>query len=239
MQSTFGSAAPSGGVVAQAPSTHWGAGRVVLVVLGSVLALIALAAVAGGGVAIAFDQTQRDSSGYLMTGSSLYSTGTYALVSDSYRAGTSRDLFVARDMLGTVRIRVHSSENVFVGIAPADAGERYLAGVSRAVATRFDADPAAFRTVAGGAPAAAPAAQRFWVATASGTGTHVLSWKPDTGDYRVVVMNADASRGVTADLAIGARFPHLLAIGIGVFVGGVALLALGGVLIWAGIRRRG
>ena len=138
---------------------NWGAGRVIAVVMASLAVLAGLAALAGGGTAIVFDQTQRDRGGYLMTDSTAYSTDTYALVSDSYRTGTSGGPFVARDMLGTVRIRTHSDKPLFVGIGSAAAVDAYLAGVRREVATRFDAAQADFRVHDGVAPATAPIAK--------------------------------------------------------------------------------
>ena len=99
-------------------SASWGAGRVIAVVVASLAVLAGLAALAGGGIALVFDQTQRDAGGYLMTGSTAYSTDTYALVSDSYRTGAAGDAFVARDMLGTVRIRTHSTQPRIRGHRP-------------------------------------------------------------------------------------------------------------------------
>ena len=126
--------------------------------------LAALAALAAGGAAVVLDQTQRDADGYLMTGSTTYSTGTYALVSDSYRAGTAGDWFVARDLLGTVRVRVDSRLPVFVGIGSAAVVDDYLAGVGHEVATRFDSKASDFRLHTGGAPSAPPTAEPFWAA---------------------------------------------------------------------------
>jgi hypothetical protein len=228
---------PATSTVAPA-SAQWGAGRVIAVIVASLAVLAGLAALAGGGTALVFDQTQRDASGYLMTGSSAYSTDTYALVSDSYRTGAAGDVLVARDMLGTVRIRSHSSTTVFVGIARAAAVDSYLAGVRHEVATRFDAQQSDFRLHDGGAPATPPTAKQFWAAQSLGSGTQTLSWSPQNGNWRIVVMNANGSAGVRTDLALGARFPHLLWIGIGVLSGGVLLLLLGGGGIYAAVRRR-
>ena len=85
-------------------SERWGPGRVLAVVLGSVLALVAAALLVAGGIAVVLDQTQRDASGYLMTGASAYDTSTYALVSDSYRTGSAGEWIVPRSLLGKVRI---------------------------------------------------------------------------------------------------------------------------------------
>jgi hypothetical protein len=219
-------------------SSRWGAGRVIAVVVASLAVLAGLAALAGGGIALVFDQTQRDASGYLMTDTTAYSTDTYALVSDSYRTGAAGDRMVARDMLGTVRIRTQSTRPVFVGIGPAAAVDSYLANVRREVATRFDAAQSDFRLLRGGAPAAAPATKHFWAAQTVGSATQTLSWSPRNGDWRIVVMNANGSAGVHADLAIGARFPHLLWIGIGVLASGALLLLLGGAGLYAAIRTR-
>jgi hypothetical protein len=220
-------------------SANWGAGRVLAVVVASLAVLAGLAALAGGATTLVFDQTQRDSSGYLMTSSTAYTTDTYALVSDSYRTGAAGDVFVARDMLGTVRIRTHSTQPVFVGIGRAAAVESYLVGVRREVATRFDAARSDFRLHHGGAPAAFPTAKHFWVAQSVGSGTQTVSWAPRNGNWRIVVMNVNGSAGVDTDLAIGARFPHLLWIGIGALGGGALLLLLGGGGLYAAVRRRG
>jgi Domain of unknown function (DUF4389) len=229
---------PAESNAAGSTSASWGAGRVIAVIVSSLMILAGLAALAGGGVALVFDQTQRDSSGYLMTHSTTYTTNTYALVSDSYRTGAAGDAFVARDMLGTVRIRTQSARPVFVGIGPAADVARYLAGVRREVASRFEAAQGDFRLRGGGAPSAAPASKQFWVAHSLGSGTETLSWSPTNGAYRIVVMNADASAGVQADLAVGARFPHLLWIGIGVLGIGALLLLVGGGGLYAAVRRR-
>ena len=227
----------SGTAGGAATRAGWSVGRVIAVVSGSLAVLAGLAALAGGGTALVFDQTQRDASGDLMTSPRTYSTQTHALVSDSYRTGAAGDALVARDMLGTVRISTRSTQPVFVGIGPAAAVERYLAGVGREVATRFDAAQRDFRLRPGGAPAAPPAGERFWVAHSLGSGTQTLLWAPANGNYRIVVMNANGSAGVHATLAVGASFPHLLWIGLAALGAGALLLLIGGAGIFAAVRR--
>jgi Domain of unknown function (DUF4389) len=212
--------------------SHWSTGRIGLLVVGTIVGLAALASLAGGVVSVVLDQTQRDSSGYLMTDSSLYATPTYAFVSDDYRAGTAHDWFAARTMLGTVRIRTTSSEPVFVGIARASDVETYLTGVRREEATRFDVRRSDFVVRNGTAPSSLPTAKDFWVAHTIGSGTQVLSWKPSDGRYRIVVMRPDASPGVTASVGVGAKFPNLLAIGAGLVTGALILFLLSGAGIY-------
>ena len=231
------------GTAVAAPATEavprrWGAGRVAAVVIGSLLALASLAVLAGGVVGVVFDQTQRNAAGYLMTDSKLYSTDTYALVSDSYSAGAPGDLAVTRDLLGTVRIAARSSEPVFVGIGRASSVDSYLAGVRHEVATQFDARAADRRLVRGAAPNMRPTEARFWSASAVGAGAFTLSWTPRGGSYRVVLMRPDASPGVAASLSVGARFPHLLAIGLALIGGGVLGLIAGAGILFASLRRR-
>jgi hypothetical protein len=208
---------------------------VIAIVVSSIVVLAGLAAVAAGGAALVF-QTQRDSNGYLMTGTETYSTGSYAVVSDSYRGGTAADWFALKTLLGTVRIETQSTQPVFVGIGPAAAVTSYLAGVGREELQRFDTHHGS-QLVDGGAPAAAPTAQTFWAATAVGSGKQVLSWKAAGGDWRVVLMRPDGAAGVQADVRIGARFPHLVAIGAAALGGGLLLLLLAGAGIVAATRK--
>lgn len=215
----------------------WGVARVSAIVLASIAALVGIAAIAAGMAAIVFGQTQRDASGYLMTAPASYSTNTYALVSDSYSAGVVGDRFVARDLLGTIRIRSQSSRPVFVGIAPASAATTYLAGVARAEAGGLGAQGADLRVRPGGAPTAPPTTQRFWAASATGTGVQMLTWSVRKGSWRVVVMNADGTRNVASDMSIGASFPHLMTIGIVVLGGGILILLFSGGAVYLVFRR--
>ena len=224
--------------VPEPAAERWGAGRVIALVLGSLGAVVALAAIAAGTVAIALDQSQRDAGGYLMTPARAYDTDTYALVSDSYRTGAAGDVVLPRSVLGTVRVRTESTAPVFVGIGPARAVEAYLAGVRREVAAQPDAGAADFRLRAGGPPRSAPVAQRFWAATSVGAGTRSLTWKPAAGNWRIVLMNPGGRAGVSADVAVGARFPHLLGIGVGALAFGVLAGLLSAGVIYAAARRR-
>ena len=184
------------------------------------------------------DQTQRDASGYLMTSASPYSTGTYALVSASYRGGSSNDWFVTRDILGTVRVRVSSSRPLFVAIGPESAVNAYLANVARAQGDTFATRSSDFRALPGTAPSSPPTAQHFWSASATGAGHQTLTWTPQNGNWRIVLMNADGSSAVNAGVSIGARVPHLLAIGIAALGAGLLLLVLSGGGIFLAVRRR-
>jgi hypothetical protein len=49
-------------------------------------------------------------------------------------------------------------------------------------------------------------------------------------------MNADGSAGVSSDVSIGARFPHLLAIAIAAAGVGLLLLAISGGVVYLAVR---
>jgi hypothetical protein len=236
-----GGAEPTAGQTEQAeepeePSTRGGggAGRVVLVILGTIAAIVALGLLAGGCGAVAVDRTMRDDDGFLMSPAEDFATAGYAIASeraDIEVGGAERALDI---FLGSIRIRSESERPVFLGIGRAQDVDGYLSGVERSVVTSIEQRPRSTR-IPGGAPTTPPTDQRFWVSSTSGSGEQTLEWEPESGDWRVVVMNADGSRGVAAELSIGAELDPLLWIGIGllaagaVFAGGAALLITLGV----------
>ncbi|HET8980176.1 MAG TPA: DUF4389 domain-containing protein [Solirubrobacteraceae bacterium] len=230
--------APVPGAVAEREPVHWGPGRVAVLVLASILLLVSLGLVAAGGTGIVVDQTQRDSSGYLMTSATPYSTNTHAIVSASYRGGSSNDWFVTRDLLGTVRVRADSARTTFIGIGPEAAVAAYLARVSYSERSSFAPRGAHFHVYTGGAPATPPGAQSFWAARSVGAGVHTLTWTPRAGSWRVVLMNASGSAPVAADVSVGARLPHLLTIGIALLGAGILLLLVSGGGIYLAVARR-
>ena len=89
-----------------------------------------------------------------------------------------------------------------------------------------------YNHLSGTAPASTPGEQRFWDASVTGPGTQRLTWKPRGGDWSVVVMHTDASRGVKADVRVGAKSSLLRWAGWGLLGGGLLLaVGAGGALV--------
>lgn len=228
--------APVSEAVETAPPSGRGAGGVALLVVGSIAAVLAFALLTGGGAAVVVDRTQRDDDGFLMSPTQDFSTATYAIASESADVNLDGPDWVTTDFLGTVRIRSESKRPVFVGIArEADVAD-YLGGVEHAVVTEIGREPR-YSERQGGAPEGPPADQTFWAATTTGAGEQTLEWEPKDGSWNAVVMNADGSRGVAADLRIGAELDPLIWIGVGLLVGGGLFAAGAALAITAGIRR--
>ena len=231
---------PLPAVPAEAPAAERasgkGAGRIVLLVVGSIAALLAFAVLVGGCAIVAVDRTQRDDDGFLMSPTEDFSTSTYAIVSESADVDLDDAEWVVKSFLGTVRIRSESERPVFVGIAPETDATAYLDGVEHVVVTDFDEEPRYSRRT-GGAPGNTPGEETFWVASTAGAGEQTLDWEPENGDWRVIVMNADGTRGVSAELRIGAELDSVIWFGIGLIVAGGLLAAGAALAITAGIRR--
>jgi hypothetical protein len=228
---------PASEAVEPAPRADRGAGGVALLVVGSIAALLAFALLVGGCAAVIVDRTQRDDDGFLMSPSEDFSTATYAITSENADVDFDGPDWATTDFLGTVRIRSESERPVFVGIArEADVGE-YLDGVEHAVVTELGREPE-YSERKGGPPEGRPADQTFWAASATGAGEQTLEWEPENGSWNVMVMNADGSRGVAAELSIGGELDSLIWIGVGMLVGGALFAAAAALAITAGIRRR-
>ena len=83
-----------------------------------------------------------------------------------------------------------------------------------------------------------PTAQHFWAASASGVGQQTVTWKVREGDWSVVLMNADGSRPLVADIDLGAKLAFLLWLAIGLLLGGVFVLVGSSALVVLAARRR-
>jgi hypothetical protein len=216
--------------------------RIASLVAASVLALLSLGLLAAGG-GLLWADSKKDDAGYISTGFDPFETSTYALATEDLDLDASgADWLLDEDRYGKVRIRVRPQDGtpVFVGVAPTRDAERYLRGVRHDLVTDLDYDPfrAEYRELPGSRRPGAPAQERFWAASAQGSGTQALTWDVEHGNWSVVVMNADASRGVDAEVSAGAEVPFLEPAGWGVLAGGLLALGLAGVLTFLGVRTR-
>jgi hypothetical protein len=197
---------------------------------------------AGGGFLLWADRTQRED-GYLTTPTERFAAPTYALTRTRLEVDTDGAGWALNDSwFGKVRIRGESAggKTLFMGIGPEAAVAKYLGPVAHANVEDIDLDPfrVTYLPVTGGAPQGPPTEQSFWAASATGIGTQTLTWKVREGDWSVVLMNADGSRGVTADIDLGAKLSFLLWVAIGLLLGGVLVVGGSAALIVLAARTR-
>jgi hypothetical protein len=202
---------------------------IAMLILGILITLPGLAALAGGVVASAVGSIQGD--GYLTSGTSRFSVNSFALTSPRADAiGEDVPGRVPFD-IGSLRLRVESvaDKPVFIGIGPQADVEQYLSGVHHSELLNIRQRPfrAEYRDVPGGNPASPPADQRFWTASVSGSGQQELTWNITPGAWEVVVMNADASQGVDVQAQAGFRSDLIRPAATGLLVGGVIALLVG------------
>lgn len=218
--------------------SRWTGGRITALVVGVLIGLVALMLLGAGGTGVWADLTQREGD-YVTTGIHEFSTTGSALASESTKLGTSGvGWLYAPSLLDKVRIRVtpvSTGGALFVGIGPTAEVDRYLAGVKHMLISDFWDDKV--EAVAGGASAAAPGTQGFWVASAIGAGAQTLVWDAAKGSWTVVVMNADGRPGVDIKADLGARFPALVWIAAGLLVAGAVFMTGAILLIVSAIRR--
>jgi hypothetical protein len=212
------------------------------IVASAALAVFSLGMFALGGLAL-WGDSQKDEHGYISSGSDPYSTSTRALTTANLDLDLDGlDGIVGNESFGKVRLEVapRGDKALFVGVARTDDVSDYLRGSEHTVVTDVEYSPfhADYSDRPGNRPLAPPAGERFWAASAQGAGAQTLTWDVEDGDWSVVVMNADGSPGVDADVSAGARLGFLDELGwVGI---GAGLLALGGAaaLLYAGVAAR-
>jgi hypothetical protein len=232
-------AAPSPAMPAR-PRPAWSGWRIVLVVLGSLAALVGVAFAMGGGALMIGHLTQRDDDGYLTSPHESVASSGYAVTAEGIDLANLDDggRWLVEQGLGHVRIRATSatSDPIFVGIAPETRLDRYLSGVAHDELDDVRAGVNDYTTRSGGGPDVAPSDAPIWAASASGAGTQTLGWDARDGRWSVVVMNADGARAVAADVTVGAKLGVLPWIAAGLLLAGLLMLAVGGGMIAAAVR---
>jgi hypothetical protein len=203
---------------------------------------VASALLAGGAAAL-YGQVQKDDDGYLTSEAHRYDTGTRALATENLDIDLGAADSLADD-LGRVKIEAQSNDGkpLFVGIGRTSDVERYLDGVPHATVHDvedgpFDSFHAETTRHAGNRHPVAPEHAGIWAASSEGTGKQATDVDFREGDWSVVVMNADGSLGVDADVSAGANLPFLDELGWTALGSGGFALVVGIALIVAGARR--
>ncbi len=218
-----------------------GAGGVVATIIGCVIALMgALAMLAAVGLAVA-QLTLRDDGGYYTSPSERLTTPSAAIAARELSLGdvadgTAADVVDALAVRARITAAARDGGGVFIGIGPASAVERYLAGAPHARADDVRGGDVILHEQPGERRLAPPGSERFWVESTAGPGSQQLTWKATGGRWTAVVMNASAARGIDVSVRVGAKVGALPWIAAGIGVIGLVLLVVGGVLMVVGLR---
>lgn len=210
--------------------------RPVLVVVGSILCVIAVAFLVGGAGAAWKGLVDRDSDGFVTLGDTELRTEQYAIVGDLQGGGLR--WFYGSSVLGDARVRATSQNDtpLFVGIGRKDDVLRYLSGDGYATVDSFEVR--ADTTHPGEAPSGPPSNGSLWATSTQGTGQQTLLWAPRDGEWSVVFMNADASAGVDVQGDAAAKLPALPWLAGSLLVIGVLVGSLGAWALVRGLRGR-
>ena len=193
------------------------------------IALIVLTAIFAVGAAALWTakETLPDDDGFFTPPAASCSADTFAITSEKLRLHIDGvDELTPSSLLGDGRVTVEPryESSVFVGVADSDSVETYLDGVARTTMVperAFEERRLPVCETSGGqAPAAAPASLPIWTTYSQGQGRQVITWPFQEGDWTVVVMNADGSRGVDVTVDAGATFP-----GVGMLISPLLIAA--------------
>jgi len=212
------------------------AGKVIVLVVGSLVLLVGVALLIGGGAIVGVDRGFTDASGFLTAPSAELARDTYAITG---RILVEDDWIWWYQTPARARVTMTGAGSTFLGIGTRADVEAYLADISYAEIEDLDFDDyrhdrvwaTTYRDVVGTSDPTAPGDQTFWVASASGEGTQTLDWTIEAGDWVFVAMNAEATRGIELEGTVGVEAPWLLGLGIAVLAVGLFLVAVGLVLI--------
>jgi hypothetical protein len=217
--------ATAGTASGQDRPSAWTGGRVVSVVLGSLAGLVSFALVLSAVALGVIGAVARDSGGFVTSPTgSLHSAG-YAIATQQMVVRSDQPSLPHR-LLGDVEVKVTPTggKTLFVGLAPTVKVNRYLGDARVSVLQRFHRGHAEYTQRGTGRLTVAPAGLPWWTEqTLVRNGTRSLVWAVHNGRWSVVVMNADASRGISADAAVGAELPVLPWIVVGMLLVGVVM----------------
>ena len=217
---------------------------ITMLILGIIFSMLGIGLLFGG-IGASWVNSLQDDGGYLTSPSERFDVDSSAIISAG--ADNMRDDGYPGPLpfdVGSIRVWAESAspgKDIFVGIAPRSDVERYLSGAnySELLDVSFRPFHVEYRETQGTQQPPPPSEQDFWVAFATGAGEQQLDWNIQSGNWSVVVMNADASPEIRADLKAGFRSELFGPIATVLLAAGAILLVLGVPLLIFGAQGLG
>ncbi len=238
-----GITAPTGPIQPDRPEPRRGGWHIAAIVVGALMLLPATGLLTGGIALTVANEVGTDDGYFDGALDRIESNGVAVAAVDLWdEAADDEDWPWVLDWLDVdIRLRVVGagpSDDVFVGIARSADVEQYLTDVEFSRLVDFDNRFPTYVEQTGAPTVDAPTEQDFWVASAAGPGEQELTWEARGGNWSAVVMNADGSPDVAADVEVGLRSGAITPIGVTLIVVGGVMLITSITLLVVGIRGR-
>lgn len=217
-------------------------GRIIGLVVGCLLIIPSLGLLIGGAALGIAATLGRDDEGYFTVTVDEVTTPTAAVTSGSadFMIEPGDPDWAIDRLDADVRLRatpLSADQNVFVGIAETRFVDDYLAATEHDEITEMDDGRPVYDRIPGDPAVEPPIDQDFWVAASWGTTTQEITWEATSGRWTAVLMNADGSTGVAADVQVGAKAGVIVPLAIVLGIAGLVLTAIAVALISFGAHR--
>jgi Domain of unknown function (DUF4389) len=213
-------------------------GRLVALIVGCLLVLPGLAMAVGGAALAGVYAAARDDRGYVNASLDRLRSSSVAITAEGADFGSDArgpdSVLDSLDVNLRLRVTPTGDQPVFVGIGRAAAVDAYLAGTAHDEVADVSGGTTTYRHRGGDRAIAPPGDQAFWVRSATGTGTVRLHWPVRSGSWSAVLMNADGSPGVSADVEVGTKADFVVPLGLALGGLGLVVLTAGVVLVVVG-----
>lgn len=199
--------------------------RALLAILGTILIIVGVGTAGVGGTLAALTGPDAAISG----DAGKVSGNGYALVFNEFTINTGTDTETLKSFADfKMGAKSTTGQELFLGIAPADAVNEYLRTTARDIVSDLSGGTARVVPVPGKTIPAKPSEQTFWTAQSQGIDP-TISLNASGANSTLVIMNADAQQQLSVDVTIGVESAAIFPAGLGLLFVGVLLLVVG---IW-------
>jgi hypothetical protein len=230
----------------------WGIVHIGVLLISVILLITAFGLIMGGTSLRGIQEIMTDEDGFIMSNTKRVQVPSYGIVVEDMDFDIDPlawRWFETRG--GFLRFKVTTEGNdpgkeIFIGVARVQDAYNYIEPIEYHEIVDMDLGWEEFDTGTtqpqftlhqGDAPSAPPTVHSFWIVQGSDSGTQTLTWEPEAGNYYLVMMNADGSAGVDADVRIGVEIPFFGGIGNILLTAGIVVGAFGVLMLYFTIRR--
>lgn len=224
----------------------WGVVHIGVVLIAVIILITSFGLIMGGTSLRSIQELMTDEEGFITSKTQKMLVSSYAIVVEDMDFDIDPVAWRWFERSGGfIEFKITTESNdqekeVFVGVARRQDIQNYLDPVRYHTIQDLDFGlenfddgmlTTSYKLHPGVAPMVPPTVHSFWIVHGSDASSQTLTWEPEAGVYYLVMMNADGSEGIDADMKIGVRVPFFgsigdILLGVGVVFGAIGVLML-------------